>query len=443
MTKEEIEAAELKSQNAILEKVKSANEIQLKSFKDTMVEKKSFDELQKKYDELEAKRKDIKNLTVAEHKALVDEHTQFALKLKSLEELPRQKETKRVSIKDALTAAYEEKSAEIKQILEGKQSKTLVLELKNAVTITDAATIEAFGSASHWSLTSFTGIISQLRKRILRYIQSVSVGGLSIDRPYAMWIEELDEQGLPIFIAEATAKTQLSVRYEEREKKAKKIAVYGKVSIEMLRFLPQLISYIETNMMKRMDIVTEDQFFNGNDAGANLKGIIPYATAFDGGIGVAGGAGLVGQVFNVNNFDVVRAIALQVENSYGIANKVFITPEQFAAMDVQKNNQGTYMLPPFLTSDGKLIAGIELVPTPALNGTGYDFVGGDLSVVHVSFVEQPSIQIGLDGSDFTNNLKTILVEQMLVQFVSANDTQVLIKGTFAAAKTLIGGAPVL
>jgi hypothetical protein len=48
-----------------------------------------------------------------------------------------------------------------------------------------------------------------------------------------------------------------------------------------------------------------------------------------------------------------------------------------------------------------------------------------------------NIQIGLDGNDFTKNLKTIIVEQELVQFVSANDTQVLVKGTFAAAKTLI------
>jgi hypothetical protein len=48
-----------------------------------------------------------------------------------------------------------------------------------------------------------------------------------------------------------------------------------------------------------------------------------------------------------------------------------------------------------------------------------------------------TMQIGLDGNDFTNNVKTILVEQRLVQFVSANDTQVLVKGTFAVAKGVI------
>jgi hypothetical protein len=47
------------------------------------------------------------------------------------------------------------------------------------------------------------------------------------------------------------------------------------------------------------------------------------------------------------------------------------------------------------------------------------------------------VQIGLDGNDFINNKKTILLEQRLVQFVSANDTAVLVKGTFAAAKALL------
>jgi len=47
------------------------------------------------------------------------------------------------------------------------------------------------------------------------------------------------------------------------------------------------------------------------------------------------------------------------------------------------------------------------------------------------------VQIGLDGNDFINNKKTILLEQRLVQFVSANDVNTLIKGTFATAKALL------
>jgi hypothetical protein len=172
-----------------------------------------------------------------------------------------------------------------------------------------------------------------------------------------------------------------------------------------------------------------------------LKGLIPYATAFDGGVGVAGGTGLVALVQEPNEYDVIRALALQVENSYGIPSKVFVTPDTIAVMDISKDGEGRYILPPFKSSNGLVIAGVELVSTTALNGTGYDFVGGDLSVVNVQFLEEAAIQIGLDGNDFTKNKKTILVEQELVQFVSANDTQVIVKGDFASAKVLLNAAP--
>jgi hypothetical protein len=43
-------------------------------------------------------------------------------------------------------------------------------------------------------------------------------------------------------------------------------------------------------------------------------------------------------------------------------------------------------------------------------------------------------------NDFSKNLKTIRAEQALVQFVSANDTQVLVKGVMADALELITAA---
>ena len=351
------------------------------------------------------------------------------------------------SLEQAIMDACEEKEVkeQIKFILDnnGKQNGPLRIQLKgfhlkDAVTIMDSNTILAAGSASHYSLTSNTGLISAIRKRILTYLQNVMVGKLDIRKPYAMWIEELDEQGTPIFIAEGAAKTQLSVRYEEREKKAKKIAVYSKVTTEFLRYLPQLVSYVQNNLMKRMDIKTEDQLFTGDDTGENLKGIKNYATQFDGGKGVANGTGLVGLVHNPTYSDVVRAVALQVQNSYGTPTTLWVSTDAMGFMDTQKaSDSGVYMLPPFRSADGTLVAGMRLIPTTALAGTGIDFIGGDTSVINVSFLESPTIQIGLDGNDFTNNKKTILLEQELVQFVSANDTQVLIKGTFQAAQSLI------
>lgn len=346
----------------------------------------------------------------------------------------------RKTFRDVLTSAFDTVKEEIDTILKngGKQSGPLVI--KAPVTMQSDNTIGA--GATHYSLTQQTGIISKLRSRILTYISNIGLTPLDPTRPYVSWIEETDEQGTPIMLGEGDAKTQLSVRYEEKEKRAKKIAVYGKVTTEMMRYLPRLIAYIENNLMKRVDIVTEDQLFNGDDTGDNLKGLIPYATEFDGGIGTKGGAGLVGLVDAPTYADVIRAAVLQVQNSYGIASAFYVDNDVLALMDTEKDDLGGYVLPPFKSADGTTVAGVKLIPTTALASTSYQFVGGDLSVVGLGFTDNMSIQIGLDGNDFTNNKKTIIVEQELVQFVSANDTAVLVKGVFATAKTLIE-APVM
>jgi len=261
----------------------------------------------------------------------------------------------------------------------------------------------------------------------MTYLSNVSIGRMSGNR--VMWIEELDEQGTPIFIAEAATKTKISVRYEERERKSSKIGVHAKVTTEFLRNLPQLVSYVQNNLVKRVDIATEDGLLNGDGTGVNLKGIITYASAFTGG-------SLNATLTAPTSADVFRAVALQVQEAYGIATALFVSPGVLATLDVAKDSNGAYLLPPFRSADGIMVAGMQLIPTSGLP-SGTDFIGGDLSVVNVAFADQLTVQVDMSGDDFINNLRTVLVEQELVQYVSANDTQVLVAGNIATAITAL------
>ena len=338
------------------------------------------------------------------------------------------------SFTQAFTEAYMAKADEIKQIIknDGKQDGPLVFEIKSAVTIGDFNTIEAVGSESNYSLTQNTGIISPIRKRQLTYLQNVSTGAMA--KPIAMWIEELDEQGTPIFIGEGDTKTALSVRYEERQMTAKKIAVHGKITTEFMDDLPQLMSYIQNNLMKRADIVTENGLFSGPGTGDDLKGLDEYATAFT-------GSTLAGTVTDANEFDVLIAAILQTKKAFGVPTGFFVNEGFLAKMITTKSTVGEYTEPlAFLGRDNEgytTLQGVRLIGTNALDNLGIDFIGGDLSVVNVLFRQGMRVQIGLDGNDFINNKKTILLEQRLVQFVSANDAQTIIKGDFATAKALL------
>lgn len=426
--KKELETLQKNLEGSLSEKSKKEIEGQFAAFTEKM--NKASEEqkasVQKQYDELKA--------LIEKNQA---EFQEFNKKAASL--LKFGTESKEIKSFDAaLEAAIVEKKDEIEAIVKngGKQAGPLSFQVKAAIDMSNTATILAAGSASHLSLTSNTGIISTIRKRVLTYLKNVGVGSLSVDKPYAMWIEELDEQGTPIMIAEGGAKTKLSVRYEEREKKAKKIAVYGKVTTEMLRYVPQLISYIQNNLIRRMDIKTEDQLFSGDDTGENLKGLKTYASAFS-----AGAA--ANTITAANEFDVLNAIATQVQLAFGNSSVVFIHPSTLQAMKAIKSTTNEPLYKDYmdiLGSGDMVVAGQRIVATPMV--TAGEFVGGDLSVVNVQFLNQTNIQIGLDGNDFTNNQKTILVEQELVQFVSANDTGCLVKGTFASAKSVLDPAVV-
>ena len=330
------------------------------------------------------------------------------------------------TIGEALFEAFKAQKETIDNIVKsgGKQDAPLVvtIETKAAVDITTENTIGA-GTTQH-SLAQNTGIISTIRKREMTYLANVSVG--SIGTQTAWWIDEVDEQGDPIFIGEGDAKTKLSVRYEESTKTVKKIAAYTKVTTEMMADLPQLISYIQNNLLRRLDLKVEDQLFNGNGSGDNLSGLETFATAF------AAPTSLAASVADANELDAIEAIALQVKEAFGTPTGLFIHPGTMSKIKLIKDSAGRPVWKDYVTIDGSMnVSGLRLIETTAV--TAGDFLGGDLSVVNVLYRDQLGIQIGLDGNDFTNNKKTMLAEKRLVQFVTANDTPVIVKGDFATA----------
>lgn len=339
------------------------------------------------------------------------------------------------TLDEAIAAGVESVKAEIAEAVKkaGKGMAPINFEIevnKLPITMSNEAGIGSNTSESAVILTDNTGQISTIRRRALTYRANVSVGSMTGDR--ALWIVELDEQGAPTFIGEGDSKAQASVRYEERNKNVKKVAVYGKVTMELMADTPQLISYIKNNLMRRLDIKEEDGLFNGDDTGDNLAGLYEFDTAFTGG-------GLASQVETPNEFDVLEALALQVEEAFGIANAVFVHPSTWAKMKVIKDTTGRPVWKDYVTIGGGMeVSGMKIIKTTAV--TAGNFIGGDLSVVNVLDRESIGITIGLDGNDFTNNKKTMLCEKRMVQYVSENDTPLIVSGDFTTAKALIATA---
>ena len=173
--------------------------------------------------------------------------------------------------------------------------------------------------------------------------------------------------------------------------------------------------------------------FTGTGSSPQLAGLLSKSTTFT-------GASMAGSVEAASNWDVIHGIIAQVHAANGSASGVFVETGAYHVMLSEKDSTNQYILPAGVTfnAQGGINAwGVNIIPTNALTGTAADFVGGDLSVINVRLRSGLQVAIGESGDDFIDNLKTVRIEQRLVQFISANDVPVLVKGTFAAAKALL------
>lgn len=369
------------------------------------------DELKTKLAELETKQQ-----------AVIDEHTAMYAMLKGIGEKPKDGEGYK-TMGEAILAKLMDNKDELEKLSTKDKSAGLSIVVKQI----DMGVQNTIGAgATQHSITEFTGIISTIRKRELTYLANVTVGTVGTDRAY--WIEEFDELGAPIFLAEAALKPQASVNYEEQEERVKKAAVHAKITTEFFADLPQLVSFIQNNLMKRLDIVIEDGLFNGDGLGSNLLGGITVATAFTGG-------SLADEVDDANDADVVEAIRLQAEEAFHMPNAVFVHPSVVSRIRLLKGSDGHYLIPRFVSDDQMNVGGLRLIKTTAVAAD--EFLGGDLTILQVLIREEIGFEMGLVDDDFITNLRTILAEKRLVQFASVNDLAGLITGTFTAAKALL------
>jgi HK97 family phage major capsid protein len=347
-----------------------------------------------------------------------------------------EKEVKSEDFRSAFVKAYEPIQKEIARLKSEPNARlkaplTFEINEKTVGAISLASTISNVASSGQVTISEFTGVVSPIRQRLLTYLSNVSVG--AIGTQYAVWVEEYDQEGTPVFIGEGIEKTALDVQYKEQRAKVEKIGVHMKVTMELLEDAAYLASYIQQNGVKRVETVIENQLFTGNGTSPQLQGLLSKSTTFTGG-------SMAGGVEAASNWDVIHGIIAQVRAANGSVNGIFVETGQYHLMLSEKDLDKNYILPAGVTFDaqGGINAwGVRIIPTNALTGTAADFVGGDLSVINVRLRSGLQVAIGESGDDFIDNLKTVRIEQRLVQFISANDVPVLVKGTFDAAKSIL------
>ena len=105
-------------------------------------------------------------------------------------------------------------------------------------------------------------------------------------------------------------------------------------------------------------------------------------------------------------------------------------------MDLSKaSDSGVYLLPPFTSQNGQMIAGAKIVEDNNIP-VGY-IQAGFMKYYRVLIYKDYSVSYGWENTDFTDNLITVIGEMRLHQFFNTQYTGAFVYDTFENVKNAI------
>lgn len=293
-------------------------------------------------------------------------------------------------------------------------------------------------STAHDDLTGDV-IVPQLVPEITRnpvrqvFIESIADVTPNMTSDNLSYVETTTETGAPATTAELATIPEKDFAFQEYKAPLKKITVANKHSVELLSDSAQLVNAIKGWLQEDINIVTDEQLLNGNGTGANLQGVIGRATLLD--------ATAVGtkRVANANLYDVIRValtkIAVAGKGKF-MANYVILNPTDADELDLTKDSQGQYVLPPFRSADGTTIKGARVIENTGI--TAGTFLVGDFRKLHVGTKGGVEIEMtNSDGTDFVKDILTVKLRRRVASYVRINDNGAFQTGVIATVKAAL------
>jgi len=248
------------------------------------------------------------------------------------------------------------------------------------------------------------------------FIESIA-DTMPISREFMSYVECVDETGTPATTAELGTIGEKDFEFQEYKAHLKKVTITNKHSVEILKDAPQLVAAIKGWLQEDVNIVVDQQLINGNGIGDNLSGVFTVASVLD--------ATAVGtkRVSDANLYDVIRVaitkIAVSGKGKF-TATHVLLNSDDADALDLTKDENGQYILPPFRSADGTSIKGARIIENVGIPAG--KFLVGDFRKLHVG--TQGGVEVEMtnsDGTDFSKDILTVKLRRRLAAYVRTND----------------------
>lgn len=271
------------------------------------------------------------------------------------------------------------------------------IETKASLTNSTAAAAGSVGAALQ--STRVAGVVELPRRpmTIRALLASGTMDGQAIE-----FIREHSQTAGAAMVAEGAAKPQSDFRLELVSTSARVIAHHFKVSRQALSDVSQLRSMIDTRLAYGLDLVEENQILNGDGTGQNLLGLIPQATAYSSPLAGA----------DTQSIDKVRLMILQAALALLPADGIVMNPADWAWIELLKDSQGRFIIGNPQGNIGATLWGLPVVPSMAMT-VDKVLVGAFRTGAQIFDRWQTSIETGYVGTDFTDNMVTVLGEKRL------------------------------
>jgi hypothetical protein len=259
------------------------------------------------------------------------------------------------------------------------------------------------------------------------FIESIADVTPNMTSDALSYVEVVTESGAPLATAELGEIPEKDFLFQEFKAPLKKLTVMNKHSVEILQDAPQLVSAIKGWLAEDINILTDQELINGIGTGDHLQGVFGVAEVLD--------ATAVGtkRVAFANLADVIRVAITKVAvagKGKFIANYVLLNPTDADELDLTKDENGQYVLPPFKTADGTTIKGARIIENVGIEAG--KFLVGDFRKLHIGTKGGVEIEMtNSDGTDFAHDILAVKLRRRVASYVRQNDSGAFWTGTIA------------
>jgi len=246
------------------------------------------------------------------------------------------------------------------------------------------------------------------------------------------YTDRVNEEGDAQFIGEGDLKPLIDGEWQTLSEDVKEVAERWKMSNRLVMHAPSVVSDFREHANELIELKIDEKFLNG-DEGVDANepnGIQTLASAFV----VPAELALYYDAANI--YDAIMAVATQVRlANYKGALTCALNTVWKAKMAGIKNANGDYIVPPFVTPDGKTIGEVKIIFTNRVAAA--DIVLGDWKKFHAVFSENVMYAEGYENDDFSKNLMSKKLEAYLGTYIKQSEVGAIVYDQIATILTAI------